>query len=137
MSDSCVARHRDDYWGTAATHHERHAGEQDEHGVSLAQVLEQVEQILGIDPSRLHEGDSLHLPLSDDSFEWVVETGVLHHIRDRKRAVAEMARVVRHGLLISDTNTIGVSSAKVRKLKTIIKKLGFWDLIIWLQTKEG
>ncbi|QPN59113.1 methyltransferase domain-containing protein [Synechococcus sp. CBW1002] len=80
--------------------------------MSLAQVLEQAEQILGIDPSRLHEGDSLHLPLSDESFEWVVETGVLHHIRDRKRAVAEMARVARHGMLISDTHTVVGSTAR-------------------------
>jgi ubiquinone/menaquinone biosynthesis C-methylase UbiE len=180
MSDSDVARQRDYYRATAATYHERHVGEQDEHGLALAVLMalarhggvsgsfldvgagtgramqalaqafpearvegiepvaelrEQALRIHGIDPSRLREGDALHLPFADDSFDWVVETGVLHHIRDWKRAVAEMARVARYGVLISDTNTIGVGSAKARKLKTIIKKLGCWDLFIWLQTK--
>jgi ubiquinone/menaquinone biosynthesis C-methylase UbiE len=180
MSDSDVARQQDYYRATAATYHERHVGEQDEHGLALAVLIalarhggvsgsfldvgagtgramqalaeafpearvegiepvaelrEQALRIHGIDASRLREGNALYLPFSDGSFDWVVETGVLHHIRDWKRAVAEMARVARYGVLISDTNTIGVGSAKARKLKTIIKKLGCWDLFIWLQTK--
>jgi len=180
MSDSDVARQRDYYRATAATYHQRHVGEQDEHGLALAVLMalarhggvsgsfldvgagtgramqtlaqafpqarvegiepvaelrEQALRIHGIDASRLREGDALHLPFADDSFDWVVETGVLHHIRDWRRAVAEMARVARYGVLISDTNTIGVGTAKARKLKTIIKKLGCWDLFIWLQTK--
>jgi ubiquinone/menaquinone biosynthesis C-methylase UbiE len=168
MSDSDVARQRDYYQATAATYHERHVGEQDEHGLALAvlmalarhggvsgsfldvgagtgramqtlaqafpeahvegiepvaELLEKALRIHGIDASRLREGDALHLPFADDAFDWVVETGVLHHIRDWRRAVAEMAR--------------GVGSAKVRKLKPIIRKLGCWDLFIWLglQTK--
>lgn len=166
MSDSDVARQRDYYRATAATYHERHVGEQDEHGLALAVLMalarhggvsgsfldvgagtgramqalaqafpaarvegiepvaelrEQAQRLHGISASRLREGDALHLPFADDSFDWVVETGVLHHIRDWRRAVAEMAR--------------GVGSAKARKLKTIIKKLGCWDLFIWLQTK--
>lgn len=101
----------------------------------VAELREQAQLIYGIDASQLREGDALQLPFSDNSFDWVVETGVLHHIRDWKSAVAEMTRVARYGVLISDTNTIGVGSAKMRRLKTIIKKLGCWDLFIWLQTK--
>jgi ubiquinone/menaquinone biosynthesis C-methylase UbiE len=101
----------------------------------VAELREQPQRIHGIDSSRLHEGDALNLPFVDDSFDRLAETRVLHHIRDWRRAVAEMARVTRCGVLTSDTNTIGVGSAEARKLKTIIKKLGCWDLYIWLQTK--
>jgi ubiquinone/menaquinone biosynthesis C-methylase UbiE len=181
MSNSSdVARQRDYYRTTAATYHERHVGEQDEHGLALqllialaryggvsgsfldvgagtgramqalsqafpkacvegiepvAELREQALLINGIVGSRLREGDALQLPFADDSFDWVVETGVLHHIRDWRRAVAEMSRVARYGVLISDTNTIGVGSAHARKVKRIIKKLGCWNLFIWLQTK--
>lgn len=39
MSDSDVARQRDYYRATAATYHERHVGEQDEHGLALAVLM--------------------------------------------------------------------------------------------------
>jgi SAM-dependent methyltransferase len=76
----------------------------------VAELREQDLRIHGIDASWLREGDALHLPFVNDSFDKVVETGVMHHIRDWRRAVAEMAR--------------GVGSAKAPKLKTIIKNLG-------------
>jgi ubiquinone/menaquinone biosynthesis C-methylase UbiE len=180
MRHSDVARQRDYYRATAATYHERHVGEQDEHGLALAVLIalarheqvngsfldvgagtgrgmhalsqafpearvegiepiselrEQAGKIHGIFANSLHEGDALQLPFADDSFDWVVETGVLHHIRDWHRAVAEMARVARYGVLISDTNTIGVGSGRARAAKKIIKTLGCWNLLIWLQTK--
>jgi ubiquinone/menaquinone biosynthesis C-methylase UbiE len=180
MSDSDVARQRDYYWATAATYHERHVGEQDEHGLALAVLMalarhggvsssfldvgagtgramqalaqafpkarvegiepvaelqEQALRIHGIDASRLCEGDALHLPFADDSFDWVVETWMLHHIRDWKRAVAQMARVARNGVLISNNNNIGQGSPNARTLKKFVKKLGLWTTFVRVQPK--
>jgi hypothetical protein len=45
-----------------------------------------------------------------------------------------MVRVARYGVLISDTNNIGQGSHLGRKLKKTIKKLGFWKVLVWLQT---
>jgi ubiquinone/menaquinone biosynthesis C-methylase UbiE len=99
-----------------------------------AELRQQAEIINGISSADLREGDALQLPYADDSFDWVVETGVLHYIRHWPQAVAEMARVARYGVLISDTNNIGQGSQLIRKLKKVIKKLGLWNPFVWLQT---
>jgi len=44
---------------------------------------------------RFMEGDVLHLPFSDRSFDFIFSNGVLHHTRDWARGVAEYARVLR------------------------------------------
>jgi SAM-dependent methyltransferase len=154
MSDSDVALQRGYYRATAATYHERHLGEQDEHGLALAlavlalarhagvsgsfldvgagtgramqalmqdfpearvegiepvaELREQAQRIHGIDASRLQEGDALQLPFADDSFDWVVETGVLHHIRDWKGTVAEMAWLQTKGRMSKFSEADGV-----------------------------
>ena len=180
MSSTDQSRQREYYRATAATYHERHVAEQDEHGLALellvllvrhhgvadsfldvgagtgramkalatafpqalvqgiepvAELRLQAELLHGISGADLRDGDALQLPYADDSFDYVVETGVLHHIRDWPRAVAEMARVARYGVLISDTNNIGQGSAWARKIKKLIKKLGLWNLLVWVQTK--
>jgi SAM-dependent methyltransferase len=180
MPPTDEARQRAYYQATAASYHERHVGEQDEHGLALellvmlarhhgvagsfldvgagtgramkalatafpqarvqgiepvAELRQQAEIQNGINALDLREGDALQLPFADDSFDWVVETGVLHHIRHWPKAVAEMARVSRYGVLISDTNNIGQGSPRTRKLKKLIKMLGLWNAFVWLQTK--
>jgi len=84
----------------------------------VAELRQQAEIQNGIGSDPLREGDALQLPFADDSFDWVVETGLLHHIRDWPQAVAEMARVARYGVLISDTNNIGQGSPRTRTLKS-------------------
>jgi ubiquinone/menaquinone biosynthesis C-methylase UbiE len=105
-------------------------------GIEPVRELRHQAKILnGVSDEDLQEGNALNLPFADDSFDWVVETGVLHHIRDWRRAVVEMARVARFGVLISDTNNIGQGSPPGRKLKKMIKNLRFWNALVWLQTK--
>jgi ubiquinone/menaquinone biosynthesis C-methylase UbiE len=180
MPPTDEARQRAYYQATAASYHERHVGEQDEHGLALellvmlarhhrvagsfldvgagtgramkalatafpqarvqgiepvAELRQQAEIQNGISALDLLKGDALQLPFADDSFDWVVETGVLHHIRHWPKAVAEMVRVSRYGVLISDTNNIGQGSPRTRKLKKLIKMLGLWNAFVWLQTK--
>ena len=83
----------------------------------------------------LIEGDATALDFQDNAFDWVIETGVLHHIRNFKGAVREMVRVARVGVLISDSNNMGQGALPVRVLKQCIKSAGLWPALIWMQTR--
>jgi ubiquinone/menaquinone biosynthesis C-methylase UbiE len=43
------------------------------------------------------QADATRLPFADEEFDAVIAFGVLHHIRDYRRAVQEIARVLRSG----------------------------------------
>lgn len=103
-------------------------------GVEPSQELREIGHAAGIDAAHLVEGDATRLPFETDEFDWVIETGVLHHIKDFRAAVAEMCRVARVGVLISDSNNMGQGSKLARVLKQVIKELGLWNAFIWLQT---
>jgi ubiquinone/menaquinone biosynthesis C-methylase UbiE len=173
-------RQRTYYQATAASYHQSHVSDNDEHGLALellvmlarnqgvtgsfldvgagtgramkvlstafpqarvegiepvAELRQQAELLSGISSDVLRYGNALELPFADDSFDWVVETGVLHHIRHWSQAVREMARVARFGVLISDTNNIGQGTPRTRQLKKLIKRAGLWNALVWLQTK--
>jgi ubiquinone/menaquinone biosynthesis C-methylase UbiE len=89
----------------------------------------------GIREDELIPGDALSLAFADDSFDYVIETGVLHHIKTPIRAVEEMIRVARRGVMISDNNNIGQGGAPSRLFKFAIKSLGLWSALVWCQTR--
>jgi ubiquinone/menaquinone biosynthesis C-methylase UbiE len=43
------------------------------------------------------QADATHLPFADEQFDAVIAFGVLHHIRDYRKAVREIARVLKGG----------------------------------------
>jgi ubiquinone/menaquinone biosynthesis C-methylase UbiE len=51
----------------------------------------------GINDVKFQEGDVLHLPFADNSFDIVFSNGVLHHTRDWQRGIQEMVRVLKPG----------------------------------------
>lgn len=104
-------------------------------GVEPVQALREVGHARGIPETQLVSGDALALPFADDSFDFVIETGVLHHIPEPEKAVREMLRVARLGVMISDSNKLGQGSRLARALKAVIDRLGLWKLMIWLTTK--
>lgn len=105
-------------------------------GVEPAPELRQAGLAVGdLSPEDLRDGDATRLPFADGEFDWVVETGVLHHIRDYRAAVREMARVARIGVLISDSNNMGQGGPIARGVKRLIKGLGLWDLAVLAQTR--
>ena len=89
----------------------------------------------GISRNVLVEGDALNLPFENDEFDWVVETGVLHHIRNFRKAVTEMCRVARQGVMISDSNNLSQGGALAKFLKRTIKTAGLWPLVVHIQTR--
>jgi ubiquinone/menaquinone biosynthesis C-methylase UbiE len=81
----------------------------------------------GLSRDELIDGDALNLAHADGSFDIVCEFGVLHHIKDHRRAVAEMCRVAKRGVFISDSNNFGQGSA--------INSLGLWHFFDLAMTK--
>ena len=77
---------------------------------------------LGADCFDVGSGESL--PYDDDTFDVVVATAVLHHVRYPELVVAEMIRVARIAVLISDTNTYGLGRLPYRALKILAGRLG-------------
>jgi ubiquinone/menaquinone biosynthesis C-methylase UbiE len=88
----------------------------------------------GISENVLIKGDALALPFADCEFDWVIETGALHHIRDFRKAVTEMCRVAKHGVMISNSNNVGQGSKLVKFAKLIIKTIGLWRPLVAIQT---
>lgn len=103
-------------------------------GVEPVAELREVGYQNGISPAMLQDGDALALPFPDDSFDFVIETAVLHHVPDPGQAVAEMVRVARVGVMISDANNYGQGSPAMRTLKAIVHRLGLWRLLVWVTT---
>lgn len=66
----------------------------------------------------------LELSFSDQSFDFVLCWGVLMHIPDVEKAVAELARVVKPGgsLVISEGNKSSLEAVTMRSLKKLLRK---------------
>ena len=89
----------------------------------------------GIPEDQLIEGDALALPFPAGHFDLVIELGVLHHLREPRQALAEMVRVTRSGLFLSDSNRFGGGSWLGRRIKLVAWRLGCWPLLNWLYTR--
>ncbi|MGO9739936.1 MAG: class I SAM-dependent methyltransferase [Roseiarcus sp.] len=104
-------------------------------GIEPVDALREVGYRNGLTPTELLPGDALKLPFEDDSFDYVIETGVLHHISDPLTAVTEMARVARKGVMISDSNNIGQGNFLTKTAKYLLKSVGLWPVVVWAQTR--
>jgi ubiquinone/menaquinone biosynthesis C-methylase UbiE len=80
------------------------------------------------------DGDALSLSYADNSFDVVCEFGALHHIQKPSAAVAEMLRVSRHAVFISDCNNFGQGGKGSRLIKRALNAIGAWPLANWLKT---
>ena len=79
----------------------------------------------GIDRGLLDCASSESLPYDDGAFDAVVETGMLHHVPEPARVIAEMLRVARLAVFISDENTYGIGSPAKRLLKLALSRTGY------------
>jgi ubiquinone/menaquinone biosynthesis C-methylase UbiE len=81
------------------------------------------------------EGSGYALPYEDNSIDAVFECGVLHHVAEPARVVAEMMRVARKAVFLSDSNRFGQGrSYPVRMLKLALYKTRLWNLARYIQT---
>jgi len=69
------------------------------------------------------------------SFDLVCEFGALHHIPKPAKAVAEMLRVARKAIFISDCNNFGQGSKLARLFKQAANAAGLWPMVDFIKTK--
>jgi SAM-dependent methyltransferase len=103
-------------------------------GVEPVSALRELAYESGVGREEVVEGDGTKLEFKDNTFDLVIETGVLHHVREPQRVVAEMLRVARKAIFISDTNNLGQGGALGRVVKNGCYYLGLWDLLCWVRT---
>jgi ubiquinone/menaquinone biosynthesis C-methylase UbiE len=89
----------------------------------------------GISQDALLDGSGLKIDFADKSFDLVCEFGVLHHVPTPKIMVAEMLRVAKTGIFISDSNNFGQGSFLSRSLKQLINYMGLWRAYNFMRTK--
>lgn len=91
-------------------------------------MVEEVQAVLG-DRARYDVVDVQALPFADESFDSVIANHVLFHVPDRRRALGEVARVLRRGGLLVGT-TIGRDH--FRELRELLGR----ENVLWSQSRE-
>lgn len=105
-------------------------------GIEPVEALIQVgKEKRGLSSSEIMAGSAESLSFPDRSFDAVAEFAVLHHIQNPAPAVAEMIRVARHAVFLSDENRFGRGSLTWRLVKYAWWKTGVFPLGFWLMTK--
>ena len=78
----------------------------------------------GVPRERLDEGTGEALPYEDGAFDAACELGVLHHVKHPNAVVAEMTRVARRAILLSDNNCYGWGRWPLRLAKNVLGATG-------------
>lgn len=79
-------------------------------------------------------GDGHRLPFADASIDVVCAFAVLHHVPQPERLLAEMFRVARRAVFISDSNNFGQGEPWMRAAKQCLNALGLWRAVDWVRT---
>ena len=103
-------------------------------GIEPVEALRKIGHQAGLSADELKDGDINSLAASDQEFDLVCEFAVLHHVPEPEQAVAEMLRVARKAVFISDANNFGQGGLMSRCLKQGINALGLWRAFDWLRT---
>jgi len=104
-------------------------------GIEPVAELREAGYASGIPREALIDGDALSLPFGAGAFDLVCAFGVLHHVRTPDRVVAEMLRVGRKAIFISDANNFGQGTMLARAVKQVINALGLWKAADLIRTR--
>ena len=104
-------------------------------GIEPVAELRAVGHEHGIPQDALRDGDATALEFGDGEFDVVCAFGVLHHVHQPEVAVAEMLRVARKAVFISDSNTFGQGSFLKRTAKQLLRAAGLWRAAVYLSTR--
>lgn len=69
-------------------------------------------------------GNGEALPYESNSVDVAIATGIMHHADNPSRAIDEMFRVARKGILISDHNNYAFGGSKTRRIRMALKLAG-------------
>ncbi|WP_259066554.1 class I SAM-dependent methyltransferase [Mucilaginibacter sp. X4EP1] len=89
----------------------------------------------GIPKNVLIEGDGNKINFGDAEFDLVCEFGILHHVSKPDVVVAEMLRVAKKAVFISDSNNFGQGGRLGRYLKQTLNFWGLWRAYDLIRTK--
>ena len=103
-------------------------------GIEPVAELRNVGYRKGLTPQELTAGDGTSLELPDNSFDIVSAFAVLHHVPRPEIVVAEMLRVARRAVFISDANNFGQGGVVTRTVKVALRGLGLWRAFDWIKT---
>jgi SAM-dependent methyltransferase len=103
-------------------------------GIEPSPEMRTIARRKGVAATRLLGGDTRHLPFPDRAFDLVCEFSILHHVPDPARVVAEMLRVARRAIFVSDTNNFGRGPAPLRLMKQTLNAVGLWGAADWIKT---
>ena len=98
-----------------------------------AELLEIAVRDHGIPAETLDCCASEQLPYGDSSFDAVVATGVLHHVPEPEKVVAEMVRVARLAVFISDGNVYGQDGGVKRLAKRLLARAHVLKPLNWMR----
>ena len=104
-------------------------------GIEPVEALRKVGHAAGLTPAELKDGDINHLDAMDGEFDLVCEFAVLHHGPQPAIAGAEILRVARRAIFISDANNFGQGGKNSRFVKQVINSLGLWSAFNYLRTR--
>lgn len=104
-------------------------------GVEPVSELRAEGHVRGLPEASLVDGDGYALAFDDCSFDVVAEFAVLHHVRHPEKVVAEMLRVARRAVFISDVNNFATGRLEARLLKNALRILRLWPVADYLKTR--
>lgn len=104
-------------------------------GIEPVAELREIAYKSGLTLEELTAGDATKLQFEDRQYDLVCEFGVLHHIRTPDVAVAEMLRVAKRAIFISDSNNFGQGSLVGRTVKQLINSVGLWKAFDFIKTR--
>jgi ubiquinone/menaquinone biosynthesis C-methylase UbiE len=112
-----------------------HHPEIDVRGVEpVRAMIDRAEQQNGVPAGCIVESTGDPLPYPDERFDAVCELGVLHHVADPNGIVAEMTRVARRAVFLSDTNRFARGGRLHRAAKYGLYRAGLWPVAYRLAT---
>lgn len=121
--------------GRALNYFKRHALGVSVVGVEPVTELRAIGHRNGLAETELVDGDGTQLPYPDGAFDVATAFGVLHHVPQPRAVLAEMLRVARLGVFVSDSNNFGQGSRVGRAVKQALNALGLWPLANYLKTR--
>ncbi len=101
-----------------------------------AELLAVATERYGVPARSLTCARSDPLPFADGAFDAVIETGMLHHVARPDVVVAEMLRVARKAVFLSDDNIYGVGPLASRVAKLGLRRVGLLDAVNSLRRRH-
>ena len=104
-------------------------------------------QLFGVDPSQglldiaaqqlpsaaLHKGTGENLRFDDSSVDLAIATGIMHHVDAPGSVIAEMFRVARKAVLISDHNNFAFGSTMARRIRLVLYSCGLFGIAAFVR----